>query len=403
MSERLQKIIARSGRSSRRAAEDLILAGRVRVNGQVVTELGAKADPFQDKVEVDGDRLVAEDLVYCLLHKPRNVVSTLQDPEGRPTVAEYFKTALTRERGPKGGALRVYPVGRLDFATSGALLATNDGEFAQALLHPKKGVPKLYVVKVRGAMKDEDLERWRRGVDLEDGRTLPAQVRFLRHEGAKTWFEITLKEGRNHQIRRMGEATGFFVMRLARLSFAGISNEGLRPGEMRLLTVAELTSLKESYGVPRRIPKGSPRSAPRAVTLVGAEVRRAAGRRSGAEPKPDAPNKTAAGKDCRDERPASGRAEPARVDKPTRARKPERPFNPERAGRPTRAARPTREKTEPAKPEWVTKAERAAEKAAERGVRSERTDRSGTKPRAAGRPAPRAPARAGLAKRPKRT
>src|SRR5262249_38598556 len=132
----------------------------------------------------------------------------------------------------KGTGVRLYPVGRLDFATSGVLLATNDGAFANAMLHPKGGVPKTYVVKLNGLMEEADLERWRKGVRLDDGPTLPAEVRLLRHEEGKTWLEITLREGRNQQIRRMGEATGFPVMRLARLSFAGITSEGLRPGDV---------------------------------------------------------------------------------------------------------------------------------------------------------------------------
>ena len=211
--ERLQKLIARAGISSRRAAEELITSGRVRVNGRVVTELGAKADPHRDRIEVDGQRLVSEDLVYVVLHKPRGVVSTLRDPEGRPTVGELLR----------GAPSRVYPVGRLDFATSGVLLMTNDGDFANGLLHPRGGAPKTYVLKVQGLMEDTDVEPWRTGVILEDGKTLPAEARILRHEGDKTWLEITLREGRNQQIRRMGEATGWRVMRLARTSFAGVT------------------------------------------------------------------------------------------------------------------------------------------------------------------------------------
>lgn len=245
MMERLQKIIARAGLSSRRGGEQVILAGRVRVNGKVVTELGTKADPKKDKIEVDGQRLHAEAFRYLLFHKPRNVVSTLRDPEGRPSVAEYLK----------GAGTRLYPVGRLDFATSGVLLVTNDGDFANALLHPKGGVPKTYVVKVRGLMNERDLERWRRGVQLEDGKTQPAEIHFLRHEEGKTWFEITLREGRNQQIRRMGEATGYPVMRLARLSFAGVTSEALKPGEWRPLTADELMSIREKFGVPKRVPK----------------------------------------------------------------------------------------------------------------------------------------------------
>jgi len=241
--ERLQKIVAKGGVSSRRAAEKLITSGRVRVNGKIVTELGAKADLDKDKVEVDGRRVVAEDLVYVILHKPRGYVSTLSDPEGRPTV----KQLLARIPG------RVYPVGRLDFATSGALLATNDGAFADGMLHPKKSVPKTYVLKVLGKMEEEDIEHWRKGIRLEDGVTLPAVVTLLRHEGDKTWLELTIREGRNQQIRRMGEATGFPVGRLARTSFAGVSTEGLRPGEFRHLTRDELVELRTQYGVPKSV------------------------------------------------------------------------------------------------------------------------------------------------------
>ena len=243
MQERLQKIIARAGISSRRAAEELITGGRVRVNGRVMTELGAKADPREDKIEVDGKRITAPAPVYVVLHKPRNVVSTLSDPEGRPSVAELLESVGTR----------VFPVGRLDFATSGVLLATNDGEFSQGMLHPKKGVPKTYVVKVAGLMEPSDLERWATGIELEDGRTKPAEVRFLRHEEGKSWFEITIYEGRNQQIRRMGEASGFPVMRLARLSFAGINHEDLRPGQWRFITASELMDLRKDYGVPKRV------------------------------------------------------------------------------------------------------------------------------------------------------
>lgn len=241
--ERLQKIIARAGLSSRRGAEQLITAGRVRVNGQVVSELGAKADPRRDKIEVDGKRIEAEDLVYLVFHKPRNVVCTLSDPEGRPTVAEYMKDVPAR----------VYPVGRLDFATSGVLLMTNDGDFAQGLLHPRRKVPKTYVVKLDKEIEGEELDPWREGIALEDGKTLPAEAFILRHENGKSWIQVTLTEGRNHQVRRMAAATGFVAMRLARTAFAGIDHEGLRPGQWRPLTVDELKKLKATYGVPARV------------------------------------------------------------------------------------------------------------------------------------------------------
>jgi 23S rRNA pseudouridine2605 synthase len=179
----------------------------------------------------------------------------MSDPEGRPTVSSLLETV---------GA-RVVPVGRLDFATSGALLATNDGTFANGLLHPKKAVPKTYVVKCAGRMETSDLDRWREGITLEDGKTLPAEVTFIRHEkgesgsGDKTWFELTIKEGRNQQIRRMGTASGYPVMRLSRTAFAGITTEGLRPGGFRYLTRQELITLKKAYGVPKSIPSDLPK------------------------------------------------------------------------------------------------------------------------------------------------
>jgi 23S rRNA pseudouridine2605 synthase len=243
MQERLQKIISRAGVASRRAGEEIIQAGRVRVNGRVVTELGTKADLGRDTVEIDGRRLVPEAARYIVLHKPRGVVSTLSDPEGRPTVATLLD----------GAGTRLYPVGRLDFATSGVLLVTNDGDFANGLLHPRGGVPKTYVLKVKGSMNEADLARWAEGVELDDGKTRPAEVRHIRHEEDKTWFEITIREGRNQQIRRMGEATGFPVMRLARTSFAGITSEGVRPGKWRALTLEELLALRDQYGVPKRV------------------------------------------------------------------------------------------------------------------------------------------------------
>jgi 23S rRNA pseudouridine2605 synthase len=213
------------------------------VDGQVVSELGTKVDGRRSRIEVDGKRVIAEAPTYVVLHKPRGVVSTLHDPEGRPNVRELLATAPAR----------IYSIGRLDFATSGVLLATNDGDFAEGLMHPRRAVPKTYVVKVHGLMKSEDLDRWRSGVVLEDGKTLPAKAKLLRHEGDKTWFELTITEGRNQQVRRMGEATGFFVMRLSRIAFAGITVDGLRPGQWRHLSATELAQLKNDYGVPRRV------------------------------------------------------------------------------------------------------------------------------------------------------
>ena len=271
--ERLQKILARAGIASRRKAEELILGGRVRVNGRIVQELGTRADPETDKVEVDGRRIVAEKPVYLLLHKPRGVVSTMSDPQGRPTIRDLVQNIPAR----------VFPVGRLDYHTSGALFLTNDGDFADGLLHPRRDVPKTYVVKVAGRMKEEDLVRWAEGVELEDGKTRPAEVHFLRHEGDKTWFEITIYEGRNQQIRRMGEATGFRVMRLARIAFADISNENLQPGALRELSRDELRVLRERWQVPKKIPRVSPPAGGQTKTARGPRslTRKAQGRTRG--------------------------------------------------------------------------------------------------------------------------
>jgi len=269
--DRLQKILARAGVASRRAAEELISSGRVRVNGRVVSELGAKADARNDKIEVDGKRIVSEQPVYVVLHKPRGVVSTMSDPEGRPTVRELIADV---------GA-RVYPIGRLDFATSGVLLVTNEGAFADGLMHPRRAVPKTYVLKVKGTMEERDVERWRRGVKLEDGMTLPAEASLIRHEEDKTWLELTIREGRNQQIRRMGDATGFRVMRLARTAFAGITSEGLRPGQWRHLTRDELVALKQQFGVPQRVPGGVAHARPQGKLHGHAHPHRGAARPKG--------------------------------------------------------------------------------------------------------------------------
>jgi 23S rRNA pseudouridine2605 synthase len=252
----------------------MISSGRVRVDGRVVTQLGTKVDPRTSRVEVDGERVVRETAAYVVLHKPRGVVSTMHDPEGRPTVGELLSEVPGR----------VFPVGRLDFNTSGVLVATNDGEFADVLLHPRRAVPKTYVVKVQGTMEGPDLDRWRRGVELEDGKTQPAKVRLLRHETDKTWLELTITEGRNQQVRRMGDATGFRVMRLARTAFAGIAPEGLAPGRWRYLTAEELRALKKEYGVPRRVV--TPPADPGRDPAKRAPLRpRAAGRTHAEEPR----------------------------------------------------------------------------------------------------------------------
>jgi 23S rRNA pseudouridine2605 synthase len=218
------------------------------VDGRIVSELGTRV-PARARIEVDGRIVVAEPLVYVVLHKPRGVVCTLRDPEGRPTVAEYLKDV---------GA-RVVPVGRLDFHTSGALICTNDGELASRLMHPRHHAQKEYVAKVSGVVDERTLERLRERIVIDGRATQPAEVKLLRVEDGKSWLGVKLGEGRNRQVRRLGEHAGVPVMRLARVAHAGITAEGLKPGEWRRLTLDELRDLKKEYGVPRRIHAQDPR------------------------------------------------------------------------------------------------------------------------------------------------
>ncbi|NOY94499.1 MAG: rRNA pseudouridine synthase [Deltaproteobacteria bacterium] len=246
--ERLQKVLARAGVASRRGAEQLIDAGRVRVNGHVVREQGVTVD-FRDAVELDGRRVVAEKPVYYLLHKPRRVITSLDDPEGRETVAHLLK----------GVTARVFPVGRLDYHTSGALMLTNDGALADALLRPKSAVPKVYVAKVPGDVDAEALGALTQGVTLDDGRrTRPAEVVVMRYDAGHSWLRLTLTEGRNRQVHRMLEAIGKDVHRLARISFADLNTDGLRPGQFRPLKAKELERLQKRWG------KGAPEPWPEA-------------------------------------------------------------------------------------------------------------------------------------------
>lgn len=241
--ERLQKILARAGLSSRRKAESLISSGRVRVDGRVITELGTKANPKKSTIEVDGRRIEPEPLCYGILHKPRGMVTTLSDPEGRPTARDILRQV----------GLRVVPVGRLDFNTSGALLFTNDGDFAQALAHARGNASKVYAAKVQKIVDEKVLARWQESIGIDGKKTRPAEVRVLRREGPKTWLEVTLKEGKKHQVRALGEHAGTPVLRLSRLSHAGITTDGLPPGSWRLLSIDELKSLKNTFGVPERL------------------------------------------------------------------------------------------------------------------------------------------------------
>jgi 23S rRNA pseudouridine2605 synthase len=236
MEVRLQKLIAGTGLSSRRKAETMIAAGRVTVNGKVVTELGTKVDPERDHVKVDGRHLAgAQPFVYLMLNKPKNIMSTLDDPGGRTTVKDFLR----------GVSVRVFPVGRLDFDSEGLMLLTNNGELAQALLHPRYHVPKTYLIKVKGVLMDEEIRQLEQGVRLEDGMTGPAQVKKIRKAEQNSWLEITIREGRKHQVKRMLEAVGHPVIKLMRVRMGPLSLGNLASGEFRFLTDREANALRE--------------------------------------------------------------------------------------------------------------------------------------------------------------
>lgn len=241
MEERLQKILAAAGIASRREAEKIILAGRVKVNGKVIKELGCKFDAARCRITVDGNAIAAEKKVYYLFYKPRGVVTTMADPQKRRTVADFMQELPER----------VFPVGRLDYNTEGLLLMTNDGELAQKLMHPSHEVNKTYLVKVPGIVPQEKLDVLRVGVKLEDGMTAPAVVnlRTYDHERNCTLFDITIHEGRNRQVRRMCDFIGFPVRDLKRIKLGPLNLSGLSKGKFRQLTEAELAELKKAAGV----------------------------------------------------------------------------------------------------------------------------------------------------------
>jgi 23S rRNA pseudouridine2605 synthase len=232
--ERLQKIIAAAGVTSRRKAEELILGGRVTVNGAVITELGSKADIERDHIKVDGKLLrQASHHVYVALHKPRNYVTTVHDPEGRPTVMDLI-------RGVKD---RVYPVGRLDYASEGLLLLTNDGELANVLTAAKNHVPKVYLVKANGTLSHSQEEEFRNGIPLSGRRTAPAGLKVTRR-AENPWYEVRLIEGRTNQIRIMFNHFGLLVEKLKRVRIGPLDLGTLKPGEFRHLSPREVQEFR---------------------------------------------------------------------------------------------------------------------------------------------------------------
>jgi len=233
--ERLQKVIARAGIASRRKSEELIKEGRVKVNGKVIKELGVKVTP-SDRVEVDGVQIEKEEPVYFLLYKPRGVISSVSDDKGRKVVTDFFPYQQER----------IFPVGRLDYDTSGLLLLTNDGEFANLLMHPRNQIDKVYVVKSKGIPSKENLRKLEKGIHLEDGKTAPAKVKMLSVDKQKQTaiIEIIIHEGRNRQVRRMFEAIGHEVLKLKRERYGFLTLQGLSAGDARELTHHEVKLLR---------------------------------------------------------------------------------------------------------------------------------------------------------------
>jgi len=241
MKERLQKILAHAGIASRRKAEELIEQGHVTVNGVVVSELGSRADPATDTIRVDGKRVKTQSrFVYILLNKPRNIMSTSSDPEGRPTIMEYV--ADVKER--------IYPVGRLDFASEGLLLLSNDGDFTKWMTRAGV-VPKVYHVKLAGNPEEKVLDKLRRGIFLEGERLAPCDIRPLK-SGDNPWYEVTLHQGRNQQIRKMFGVSGHPVEKLRRVRIGFLEDRKLRPGEWRFLTAAEVQQFRQAFPVGRK-------------------------------------------------------------------------------------------------------------------------------------------------------
>jgi pseudouridine synthase len=241
MEMRLNKFLAHAGVCSRREADSWIAEGRVSVNGQVVQELGAKIDPGRDRIAANGRpvRGVEERLLYVLLNKPAGLVVSVKDPFGRPTVMDLLKHVPAR----------IYPVGRLDLETEGALLLTNDGDLALKLIHPRYEIAKTYEVRVEGEPRSADLDKVRHGIFLEGRRTAPAKIDILRRSHRHATLRVEIREGRKREIRKMFEAVGYPVDKLLRVDFAGLTLEGLKPGGWRYLRTAEVKRLKKLVGI----------------------------------------------------------------------------------------------------------------------------------------------------------
>src|SRR5215470_20057013 len=259
MQERLQKILSRAGVASRRAAERIMGEGRVSVNGATVRELGTRADAAQDDIRVDGVRVrLPREPVYLLLNKPKGVVSTRRDPEGRTTVMDLVPSVAG-----------LFPVGRLDVTTEGLILLTNDGAFAERVAHPRYEVPRVYHAKVHGVPGAETLERLRRGVKVEGDFMAVDRARLIEADN-NAWVEVTLHEGKQHEVKRLLEAVGHPVSKLRRVAIGPVTSRGLEPGQFRALAPAEVEGLQRGRDAPsgelgrlaRRRPRARPRPRP---------------------------------------------------------------------------------------------------------------------------------------------
>lgn len=232
--DRLQKVMAHAGVASRRKSEEIIKQGRVKVNGEIVTEMGIKVEPEVDEIEVDGNIISKEKKVYLLLYKPLGYVTTADDPRGRKTVLDLIDDVKQR----------IYPVGRLDYNTSGLLLLTNDGQLTYVLTHPSYEIEKTYLVEAKGYVDDNKLEKLEKGIKLSDGITAPARIELKDRDSFITKFTLTIHEGRNRQVRRMCKKVSNPVKSLQRIKFANLSLKGLEPGDYRELTTKELKKLQ---------------------------------------------------------------------------------------------------------------------------------------------------------------
>jgi pseudouridine synthase len=236
MEERLQKVLAHAGVASRRACEELILAGKVKVNGKIVTDLGVKVDPQKSLIEVSGVKIIgAEKKKYILLYKPIGYLSTVHDPKKRRTIMDLIKYVPER----------VYPVGRLDYDTSGLLILTNDGTLTHQLIHPSHEVKKTYRVLVKGVPPGKSLGHLASGIMLEDGKTAPAEVKLKKIENSNALLDISIHEGKKRQVRRMFDAIGHPVLRLKRIAFGPLKLDKMKPGEWRYLTHQEINALNK--------------------------------------------------------------------------------------------------------------------------------------------------------------